>query len=414
MATTILNSLTNCFTVFSGIPTKVTGSYSFDLSSSLAGCSTDKHNEPSLKKYQNSTVTVIDTQPKPVLPNILHHIGSTPMVKLNRIPEKFELECELLAKCEYFNPGGSIKDRVVERMISDAESSGKIKPGDTLIEATSGNTGIGLALAGAVKGYNVIIVMPSTMSNEKSDIIKSLGATVVKTSPEENFVEVAKKIALTTPRSYLMEQFSNSSNPQTHYEITANEILNQCEGKIDMIVCAAGTGGTVTGIGKKLKEKLPNCKIICVDPDKSNISPINSERKKDDKIQQLEGIGGKYKPDVLDENVVDKWIKVPDKESFLMSRLLIKNEGLLCGGSSGAIALGAIIAAKEYKLSANSRVVIILPDGIRNYMSKFMSSEWMESNGYHDNQINLQTVMDLACKDVTTETISTSIETTQG
>ena len=399
MSTILFNSLTNCFTTFTNLPNKASGSYTFDLSPSFLD-SLNKNDEPSLQRYeQQNKVGIIVSQPnlRPVMPNILHHIGSTPMVKLNRIPDDFGIECEILAKCEFFNPGGSIKDRVVERMITDAEASGKIKPGDTLIEATSGNTGIGLALAGTVKGYNIIIVMPSVMSNEKGDIIKSLGATVIKTPPEENFVEVAKHLATTIPRAYLMEQFTNCSNPQTHYETTALEILQQSDGKIDMFVCAAGTGGTVTGIGKRLKEHSPNCKIVCVDPDQSKIAPIDlaqcDHQNERQKPQKLEGIGGIRKPEVLEDKVVDRWIKVPDRESFLMSRLLIRSEGLLCGGSSGAIVLGALMAAKEYKLSSDSRIVVILPDGIRNYMSTFMSDDWMKSQGYHGKEINLDSLI---------------------
>lgn len=389
MSIPLLHSFTTCFTAFTGVPSSCSNdTRSFNLWSTDTHSSTD---QVSLEKYHHTTIKIVNSQPtfQPILPDILHYVGATPIVKLNKIPQLFDLPCEIVAKCEYFNPGGSIKDRVVERMISDAEKCGKIKPGDTLIEATSGNTGIGLALAGAVRGYNVIIVIPSTMSNEKGDIIRSLGATVVKTSPDEDFVQVAHSLAQSIPSSYLMEQFTNESNPQTHYETTAEEILQQCNGHIDMLVCAAGTGGTVTGISKRLKEQLPSCKIVCVDPVESNIADIKTSNHNDEKInasshspQQLEGIGGKCSPKVLDKNVIDHWIKVPDGESFIMSRLLIKKEGLLCGGSSGAILLGAVIAAKQFKVSSNARIVIILPDGIRNYMSKFMSDHWMKQQGY--------------------------------
>lgn len=321
-----------------------------------------------------------------ILPNILNKIGDTPMVRINNIPKAFGLKCEILAKCEFFNAGGSVKDRISLRMVEDAERAGILKPGDTIIEPTSGNTGIGLALAATVKGYRCIIVMPEKMSMEKVDVLRALGAEIVRTptsarfdSPESH-VGVAWRLKNEIPNSHILDQYRNPSNPLAHYDTTAEEILEQCEGKVDMLVAGAGTGGTITGIARKLKERCPNIKIVGVDPEGSILAEPEELNKTDKTQYEVEGIGYDFIPTVLDRSVVDTWYKSNDEESFNMSRLLIREEGLLCGGSSGTAMAAAVHAAKELK--EGQRCVVILPDSIRNYMSKFLSDKWMVQKGF--------------------------------
>ena len=313
--------------------------------------------------------------------NILDTVGSTPIVKLNKIGKK--LDCNLYGKCEYFNPGGSVKDRIGKNMIEHAEKNGIIKPGDTLIEPTSGNTGIGLALCAAVKGYKMIITMPEKMSKEKEVALKALGATIVRTPTEaawndpESHIEVAKKMQKEIPNSHILDQYSNISNPDAHYEFTAEEILNDMNYKVDMLVAGVGTGGTITGIAKKMKEKLPDIQVIGVDPYGSILGG-------GDEIYpyKVEGIGYDFFPDVLDNLLIDDYVKINDKDSFLMARRLIKEEGLLVGGSSGGAVWAALQKAK--KLKDNQNCVVILPDSIRNYISKFVDESWMDKNKFND------------------------------
>lgn len=326
------------------------------------------------------------TKTSGIIPNILSKIGETPMVRMNKIPKAFGLKCELLAKCEFFNAGGSVKDRISLRMIEDAERDGTLKPGDTIIEPTSGNTGIGLALAAAVKGYRCIIVMPEKMSMEKVDVLRALGAEIVRTptsarfdSPESH-VGVAWRLKNEIPNAHILDQYRNPSNPLAHYDTTAEEILEQCGGKVDMLVAGAGTGGTITGIARKLKEKCPDIKIVGVDPEGSILAEPEDLNKTDKTQYEVEGIGYDFIPTVLDRSVVDSWYKSNDEESFAMSRMLIREEGLLCGGSSGTAMSAAVNVAKELK--EGQRCVVILPDSIRNYMSKFLSDKWMFEKGF--------------------------------
>ena len=311
-------------------------------------------------------------------------VGNTPMVRLNSIPKEFNVNCEILVKCEFYNPGGSIKDRIAKRMIEDAEKNGRIKKGDTLIEPTSGNTGIGLAMCGAIKGYKTIITLPEKMSQEKVNVLKALGADIVRSKNEEpwdspnSHIGIAKRLNNEINNSHILDQYKNESNPLAHYEGTAEEILYQCDNELDMIVIGAGTGGTITGIGKKIKEVLPHCKVIGVDPIGSILAQpeqLNDYNRL--KGYQVEGTGYDFIPDVLDRSVVDEWVKTSDKESFSMARKLISNEGLLCGGSSGASMWAAIQVAKRYNME-NKRIVVILPDSVRNYVNKFIVDEWME------------------------------------
>ncbi|KAJ8351508.1 hypothetical protein SKAU_G00229840 [Synaphobranchus kaupii] len=326
------------------------------------------------------------TKPPSILPNILRKIGDTPLVRMNKIPKTFGLKCELLAKCEFFNAGGSVKDRISLRMVEDAERAGILQPGDTIIEPTSGNTGIGLALAAAVKGYRCIIVMPEKMSMEKVDVLRALGAEIVRTptsarfdSPESH-VGVAWRLKNEIPNSHILDQYRNPSNPLAHYDTTAEEILEQCDGKVDMLVAGAGTGGTISGIARKLKERCPNIKIVGVDPEGSILAEPEELNKTDKTQYEVEGIGYDFIPTVLDRSVVDSWFKSNDEDSFAMSRMLIRDEGLLCGGSSGTAMSAAVKVAKELK--EGQRCVVILPDSIRNYMSKFLSDKWMSQKGF--------------------------------
>ena len=315
-----------------------------------------------------------------ILNNILEAIGNTPIVRLDKVGS--ELKCNLFAKCEYFNPGGSVKDRIGFRMIDEAEKSGQIKPGDTLIEPSSGNTGIGLALAAAVKGYKLIITMPEKMSLEKEVVLEALGAKIIRTPTEvshddpKSLFGVAKRLQKETPNSHILDQYSNNNNPDAHYNGTAQEILDEFGDNLDMVVISAGTGGTITGIAKKLKESITNIEIVGVDPigsilgGGSEVLPYH-----------VEGIGYDFFPDVLDNSLVDRYIKTNDEDSFAMAKRLIKEEGLLIGGSCGAAVWGAIEAAKT--LDTNKNVLVILPDSIRNYLSKFVNKEWMIENGFN-------------------------------
>ena len=314
-----------------------------------------------------------------ILNNILQTIGSTPIIKLNKIGSK--LKCQLYAKCEFLNPGGSVKDRIGYNMVIEAEKEGRIKPGDTLIEPTSGNTGIGLALAAAVKGYRMIITMPEKMSKEKEVVLKSLGAEIVRTPTEaawddpDSHIEIAKKMNKEIPNSHILDQYENPENPNAHYKFTAQEIINEFPDGLDMLVAGVGTGGTITGLAKRLKEKYSNIKIIGVDPYGSilgggtEIYPY-----------KVEGIGYDFFPNVLNNKLIDKYIKVNDENSFITARQLIKTEGLLVGGSSGTATFAALESAQE--LNEQQKCLVLLPDSIRNYLSKFVNDNWMNKNNF--------------------------------
>ena len=311
--------------------------------------------------------------------NILETIGKTPLVRLNKISA--HLDCSVYVKCEFFNPGGSVKDRIAYNMIFKAEKEGLIRKGDTLIEPTSGNTGVGIALAGAVLGYKTIIIMPEKMSQEKEVTLKALGAEIRRTPTdvawdhEDSHISLARRLVKELPRAFILDQYANPHNVSAHYEGTAVEILDDLNQKVDMIVAGAGTGGTLTGLSRKMKEVYPGCEIIGADPVGSILAgegPVHP--------YEVEGIGYDFIPEVLDRSQVTEWVKITDQESFHNVKRLIQEEGILAGGSSGSVITALLKTAPRLKKGQNC--VAILPDGIRNYMSKFLSEKWMKEKQF--------------------------------
>ncbi|MEQ1632467.1 MAG: cystathionine beta-synthase [Planctomycetota bacterium] len=324
--------------------------------------------------------------------SILTTVGNTPVVRLARLGRN--LPVELLAKCEFMNPGGSVKDRIGIRMLLDAEKEGRIKPGDTLIEPTSGNTGIGIALAGAVRGYRVIITMPEKMSREKQVVLEALGAEIIRTPTEaawdapESHIGVARRLKQVIPNAHILDQYGNPSNPLAHYEGTGREIVEQCDGKLDAVVMTAGTGGTISGVARAVKERIPGCQIVGVDPEGSILAGPGVI-----KSYKVEGIGYDFIPDVLDRRLVDRWVKSNDKDSFRVARQLIRQEGLLVGGSCGAAVWAGMQIAKDFKPGA--RILCILADSIRNYLTKFVDDRWMRENGFLEEDWAIGTIEEL-------------------
>jgi cystathionine beta-synthase len=316
--------------------------------------------------------------------NILALIGNTPLVKISKVTSG--LHCLVLAKLEYLNPGGSVKDRIGIAMIDDAERKGLMKRGGTIVEPTSGNTGMGLALTATLRGYRAIFTMPDKMSEEKRRLLRALGGRVViaptNVPPDspENYYNVAKRIARETPDAYMPDQYTNSNNPLAHYRTTGPEIWKQTEGKVDMVVVGMGTGGTITGIGKYLKEKKPEVKIVGVDPEGSIFYPRYYKSETPIHPYKVEGIGEDFMPKTLVMDYVDEVIQVSDKDAFLTGRRLAREEGLLVGGSAGAAMHATLQAAKN--LPKDKVVVVIFPDTGRNYLSKMYSDEWMLELGY--------------------------------
>jgi cystathionine beta-synthase len=323
--------------------------------------------------------------------SVLEFIGDTPLVRLERLMKKYDLPCELYAKCEFFNAGGSVKDRIGLRMIEEAERAGKLKPGDTLIEPTSGNTGVGLCVAAAIKGYKMIITMPEKMSAEKVNMMRCLGAEITRSPDEaawdspESHIGIAVRLNKEIPNSHILDQYKNPANPLAHYEGTGAEILKQLNNEVHAVVIAAGTGGTLSGIARKVKDTVPSCKVIAIDPVGSILAqPDSLNDFKRLQAYQVEGIGYDFIPTVLDRSVVDEWVKIDDPEALQCARDLIRYEAMVCGGSSGSNMAGTLkwIRSQPRESLAGKRVVTILPDSSRNYMSKFLDDNWMMDRGF--------------------------------
>ena len=323
-------------------------------------------------------------------PDILAIVGNTPLVRLSRIGRG--LKPTLVGKLEHLNPGGSIKDRIGLRMIEDAERRGLLKPGGTIVEPTSGNTGVGLAMAAAIKGYRVICTMADKQSQEKRDLLRAFGAEVVvcptAVPPEspESYYKVAERLAKETPGSFLPNQYYNPMNPEAHYNTTGPEIWKQTDGKVTHVVLGIGTGGTVTGAGRYLKERNAKVQIVGADPQGSlytgGIHPY-----------KVEGIGEDFYPGTFDPKLVDRWIRVSDRDSFLTARRLTREEGILVGGSSGTAMWAALEIAKE--LDESAFVLVLFADSGRSYLSKIYNDEWMRQNGYLERYPVQATVLDV-------------------
>lgn len=312
-------------------------------------------------------------------------IGQTPIVKLNRVGE--DVESEIYVKVEYMNPAGSMKDRVGLNLIRDAEERGMLGPGGTIVEATSGNTGAGLAMVAAIRGYKCVFVMPDKMSHEKIDALRAYGAKVlvcptsVEPSDPRSYYSVARRVVEETPGAFYANQYHNPANPEAHFLSTAPEIWEQTEGDFDAFVSGMGTGGTLSGCGRYFKERKPEIQIVGVDP----IGSLYYEYVKTGRLTKafsyyVEGIGEDFLPSTMNLDILDDIVQVDDKECFMMTRELVRREGIFCGGSCGAAVMGAIKYARTLK--EPKKILVLLPDNAQKYLSKVFNDEWMRSNGF--------------------------------
>jgi cystathionine beta-synthase len=319
--------------------------------------------------------------------NILEAIGNTPLVRLNKVVHG--IKATVLVKCEFMNPGGSVKDRIGIAMLEDAERKGLIKPGGTIVEGTSGNTGVGLAIAAAIKGYKTIFVMPDKMSDEKIRQLRAFGARVVITptavEPDDprSYYSVSKRLAEETPNAILAGQYWNQANPEAHYVSTGPELWRQTNGTIDVFVAGMGTGGTISGASRYLKEQNPGVITVGVDP----VGSLYTEYFRTKQLGQahsykVEGVGEDFLPTTMDFSVVDDVVQVGDKEAFVMTRRLVREEGLFCGGSCGLAVAGALRWIRAHDLGEDKTVVVLLPDSGSRYLSKIFSDDWMRENGF--------------------------------
>jgi cystathionine beta-synthase len=327
-------------------------------------------------------------------PSVLELVGNTPIVRLDRISR--DVPGTILAKLEYLNPGGSVKDRIGLAMIEAAERDGRLQPGGTIVEPTSGNTGVGLAIAAALKGYRCIFVMPDKMSQEKISMLRAYGAEVVITptavdpdSPE-SYYSVSSRLAEEIPGGFKPDQYSNLANPQAHYEQTGPEIWEQTGGEIEAIVVSVGTGGTISGVGRYFKERKPEVLIVGADPEGS-VYTARDDR--DVHPYFVEGIGKDTWPETMDPDVVDEWVRVSDRDAFLTARRLAREEGLLAGGSAGTTVWAALEIAR--RLGAEARILAMLPDSGRSYLSKFLDDNWMLEHGFLERSAPAPTVAEL-------------------
>jgi cystathionine beta-synthase len=327
-------------------------------------------------------------------PTVLELVGTTPIVRLQKIGR--ELGVTLLAKLEYLNPGGSVKDRIGLPMIEAAEREGKLLPGGTIVEPTSGNTGVGLAIAAAIKGYRCIFVMPDKMSQEKIALLRAYGAevvicpTAVEHDSPESYYSVSDRLAEEIPGGFKPDQYSNMSNPQAHYDVTGPEIWEQTGGELDALVISVGTGGTISGAGRFFKERKPELLIVGADPEGS---VYTAEDERGVHPYLVEGIGKDTWPKTMDPDVVDEWVRVSDRDSFVIARRLAREEGILAGGSAGTTVWAALRVAE--RLGPGARILSLIPDTGRNYLSKFYDDNWMLDHGFLERRAPVPSVAEV-------------------